>query len=310
VTRARSARRFAWVAVAAAGCSFGGRPSSTDPDADPAAPDADPTAPDADPDDPDAAPAPDSHLVLSEVRTIGSSEFIEIYNPTTAPVALGNYYLADTALYWQLPAVVAETVEVPETFNDFVVRFPAATIGPDEVVVICINPGEFGNAFGFDPAFSVRNPPASSDTVEMRATPFGVDNFVSITNTGELVVLFHWDGASDLVDDVDLFVAGEDPDPGNGLSAKGESDGPDADAAPTAYADDDLTLQDMDADTGGDDLVNRLSYKRVLLEAGHEELGGNGLGGHDETSERTRETWDNRRDPEEYTPATPGVVDL
>jgi hypothetical protein len=70
-----------------------------------------------------------------------------------------------------------------------------------------------------------------------------------LTNDGEMVVLFYWDGASDRVADVDLAIAGGAPGSTNTIAAKSAVDGPDGDTATTAYLTDALTIGDLASDT-------------------------------------------------------------
>ena len=77
--------------------------------------------------------------------------------------------------------------------------------------------------------------------------------------------------------------------------------GPDADSpVATAYAIDALSIPTQTAPGAAK------STKRIALESIATETpsGGNGLGGHDETSEQTNVTWDSAA----YTAPTPGVV--
>jgi hypothetical protein len=123
----------------------------------------------------------------------------------------------------------------------------------------------------------------------------------SLTNAGEPMVLFQWDGAGDLVHDVDIVLAGI-PAATNLLTSKSgvTIDGPDADTTATAYATDARTLA-AQATTP----ASGKSTKRIARETGHEVQSGagNGITGDDETSEDTGSTWDVT-----YTLPTPGTV--
>ncbi|MGN6106246.1 MAG: hypothetical protein ACTHU0_14150, partial [Kofleriaceae bacterium] len=123
----------------------------------------------------------------------------------------------------------------------------------------------------------------------------------TLTNAGELIALFWWDGQDDRVRDVDLLLAGV-PTAANGLVDKSgvAIDGPDADAIPTAYLPDARTMTAQSSTPG-----SGKSTQRILVETGHEiQAGtGNGLTGHDETSENTSATWDST-----FGTPTPGVV--
>ena len=127
-----------------------------------------------------------------------------------------------------------------------------------------------------------------------------------LTNAGEMVALFFWDGVTDTVKDVDIVIGGNAPTAANTIIAKTAVDGPDVDTTTTAYATDvPNPIFDMATDT-----PNATSYKRIALETTQEtQLGtGNGITGDDETSESIRTTWDSQAVSTGYTAGTPGVV--
>ena len=289
------------VLLAVAGCSFGdNQAASTVTDA----PGHDASRGD---DDVDAAvDAPmhtggdGAHLLISEVSSLGSGEFVEIFNPTKATIDLSTYYLSDANDYWKLPGHVAGNLTIAIAASDFLVRFPTGSkIAAGEVDVIAIDEDGFFLTYDVDADYSIEGDLGASapmDSIVEAATPNP-----TITDTGEMIALFHWDGQGDLVDDVDIVVAGNAPAAANTLIAKEPVDGPDADNIATAYAADALTIGDMASDAVGDE-----SYKRIALEASDEvrDGRGNGITGDDETSENIRVTWDSGAN----TAPTPGTV--
>ena len=122
-----------------------------------------------------------------------------------------------------------------------------------------------------------------------------------LTNGGELITLFYWDGERDLIRDVDLVLAGQ-PTAGNGLVDKSAValDGPDTDSTTSTYSTDarTMTIQTNPVPSG-------MSTKRIANETGNEMQNGsgNGLTGDDETSETTSATWDTT-----FSTPTPGAV--
>lgn len=278
--------------------AHGNRPDAhQSADAPPGTPDAPVDVPDAPSGTPDAmAPAPDAAvptatLLLSEVSVApNAGELIEVYNPTAAAVTLTNYWLTDVPSYFRLPAA-GQTIDNA----DFVARFPAgATIAAGDAIVIAMDTtANFTTAYGTAPDYSI------ADGTPMIVTSTGT---ATLTNTGEPVVLFYWDGATDLVADCDIVIAGV-PSTGNALQDKSgiAVDGPDAGTTGTAYATDARTMPNTTAPGSA------LSIKRIGLEAGHEvQTGsGNGLTGDDETSEQIGTTWDSV-----YTAPTPGSTPL
>ncbi len=229
-------------------------------------------------------------LLLTEVVLAPSpGEFIEIANSGTQTVDLSTFYLTDGGSYFQLPAVVP-TLDM----GDFLVKFPAgATIAPGAVITVALDTvANFTTTYGTAPTYSI------AGGTMMSVAGSGV---ATLTNGGEVVILFQWDGQTDLVHDVDIVLAGV-PTVANALVSKNgvSLDGPDPGAATTMYATDARTLAAQPtAPAAGK------STKRIALETGHEiQAGtGNGLTGDDETSEDTAVTWDTA-----FTIPTPGAV--
>jgi uncharacterized protein len=279
------------VAVLASGaCARGIQPlQETEADASVGGATAD--APAGSPDAPTGGGGGNATLLLTEVVLAPSTqEFVEIANPGSAAVDLSTYYLSDSGNYFRLPAG-APTLDTA----DFIVKFPAgASIAPGAVITVAIDTtANFMTTNGVAPTYSV-----ASGTM----TAVAASGVPSLTNGGELVVLFRWDGQSDLVKDVDLVLAGA-PTIANGLVDKSAValDGPDAGTASATYATDARSMAVM-----GSTPASGKSTKRLALEAGHETQsgGGNGITGDDETSEDTAATWDSSA----FTNPTPGTV--
>jgi len=276
--------RFAILVGVLAGCEWGGGPDFTGnvviPDAKKVSADA--RKPDAAP--PDAPTmAATGHLLLTEVALAGAGqEFIEIANPTPAAIDLSHYYLADNGDYWKLPAGVPNVSQ-----GDFIAQFPAAsTIAAGAVITIATGTAAaFNTAYGANPTYSIAD--ATLTITTSSGTP-------GLTDSGEIVVLFAWDGTSALVKDVDIMLAGA-PTPNNGLVSKsGMTQGS------GTYATDAETIANQpSAPAAG------TSTKRIAVETGHETQAGtgNGITGHDETSENTAVTWDTT-----FTAPTPGTI--
>ncbi len=113
------------------------------------------------------------------------------------------------------------------------------------------------------------------------------------SNAREVVVLFFWDGASDLVQDVDIVQWSDSGPVFNTVSPNktGVSvDGPDAGAIASTYLPDTAPQGQELASLGAHGVGNTVT--RVNYQEGDETLvGGNGLLGHDETSENLSVTW-------------------
>jgi len=237
---------------------------------------------------PDAPPAAAALLLSEVVLQPAGAEYIELTNPGATTIDLSRYYLADHGNYFRVPSGNA-TVDSA----DFIVKFPAgATIAPHGVVTVSIDAAvAFSIIYGSSPTYAITG--GSMVSVVANGTP-------SLTNGGELIALFYWDGNSDLVRDVDLMLAGN-PSTANGIVDKSgvSIDGPDGGSVPSMYATDARTLAGQGSSPGVS-----VSTKRVGLETGEVQNGtGNGLTGDDETTENTAMSWDTS-----YSAPTPGVV--
>ncbi len=239
--------------------------------------------------DADLPPEGRRHLQLSEVKTTGSgTEFIEIFNPTDASIGLGDYYLADNKSYPFLAGAFGAGPRPTVSNVDFIARFPdGASIAAGAVQVIAVRPNDFVGLFGVAADYAI----AGQGEPEMRtAYPSSIGAQCSLTDTGEVITLFYWDGAADLVVDIDIVNAGAETRDDNNLVVKTDLsvDGPDSGSVVSVYLKDLATLGPMPTS-----IDNTQSYQRIAPEAGAEQQSGpgNGIFGHDETSEDTALTW-------------------
>jgi cysteine-rich repeat protein len=245
---------------------------------------------------------PGGHLLITEVATSPSeAEFIEIYNPSNAPTTLKDVYLSDRVDYFQ----IVDTAAFSGVSTDFVVRFPAgAVLNPGAYAVIATNGFKYKIAYGKAPDYEITSSDGAVPDM-VPANPKALGSQAGLTDTGELLVLFTWDGASDLVQDLDYVVW-----KGSSATAFAKSpalciDGPDADSTPSCYLADTAVTQQSALKVpqqGGS--LHRCDY----TEAGEKQTGGNGATGHDETSEpfdsATAPTW--KRNPNTLKWRTPG----
>lgn len=178
------------------------------------------------------------HLLLSEiVVTPTGGEYIEICNPTGAPVDLTNYYVSDDWYTGAPPScycnVVAPGYGVAVN-SDFTARFPAGSIIPaGGVITIASSGADFQLAYGFLPDFELN---ATSGAPDMLILSNNLPlSLALLTNGSEMVMLFYWDGVSDNVCDVDYVQWGSLAS-GNGVDKSNIAiDGPDADAVATPF---------------------------------------------------------------------------
>jgi hypothetical protein len=260
------------------------------------------------------APAPAcAHLLVTEVgydpvdETGATGEFVEILNPGPGPMSLANVWLAnDEEAY---PLLVNGPIASGITSGDFVYRFPAVTLEAGQVAVVCHDSDAFlAEHFAGGPVSFFAAQPGSPLLFEITADgdadgvpamiPWGSNpaGTLSMANNGESVGIVAWDGVSDRVTDHDWVcwltltnIINKDVDYPFGI------DGPDADLDGSFFLEDAGTaLPAPDASEGQS--IHRLS----LSEPGETAGGGNGVSGHDESTEDAS-AW-------QVLPPTPGVA--
>jgi len=250
------------------------------------------------------------HLLITEVRTRGA-EFVEIHNPLDLDVPLGRYFLTDAIyqfgqqFYWRITEgdPSQETIGGGQ-FDDFHGKFPDdAVIAAGQTITVAIAGSDaFYAEYFIQPDYELFEdgdaPDAIPDLVEVFPgslaavqEPYG--NPPGFSNAAETVVLYWWDGQSDLVTDVDVFFWDTEGDnesilfSKNGVTVGGATYGPELP----------VSQQQPFLDQVG----TGESYTRAgLPESGENQDGfGNGVAGHDETSEVFMESFT-------VTTATPG----
>lgn len=241
--------------------------------------------------------APD-HLLLTEICvTPTAGEFIEIFNPTGAPVPLDDYYITDITDYYNI--VNSAPGYENQYSTDFVASFPpGSTIDPGEYQVMAVYSGNFMTEYGIVPNYCLQG----NDCPRMIGTLGFIGNSMNgmLTNSHESAVLFQWDGISDLVSDVDMVWWGDDDDyrvDKTGVSIDSEFDG---DGTKGNYKTDASTyplIRNVQHNAGD-------SFKRSNIsgEPGEISSGGNGITGHDETTENLTASWNFS------TPASPTIT--
>lgn len=235
------------------------------------------------------AQTPD-HLVISEIAvqpTVG--EFIEIHNPTSQTINLSNYYLTDATnptsgfYYYNLPDTNAAA---GTGSSDFLAKFPNVDIAAGEYKVVSLKPAtDFNTTYGMNPDFEMQT--SGTAGVELMLPGFtdgtAIQSNAGLSNGGEIVILFHWDGTTDLVQDIDYVVWG---DKAEAVDKTGISiDGPDADSDATPYANDTEIANQIPVsdDSHGDG--NSWQRFSDASETSESQTGGNGITSNDETSE-------------------------
>lgn len=223
---------------------------------------------------------PADHLLISEVgvQPVGG-EFVEIYNAGTTSVDLGNYYLSDNSGYHRIATGMPWDPVTSNPGTDFLAQFPAGTtLAPGATIVIAVSdPATFEMHYTKCPDFVLSTTAytctSTSGTAKAMVAPTNgeIGDKAGLSNDREMVVLFTWDGSSPTVKDVDYVTWGTTYDDATRADKTGvtgyQADTPRANQKPAAAP----------------ALFN--SIERCTLETGEALSGGNGLTGHDETSE-------------------------
>ncbi len=263
---------------------------------------------------PALASAAAQKLLLSEVVFAPDpAEAVAIFNPGPTAIDLSNFYLADYSTYYAVTAMTG-----PTDSHDFVVRFPAgAIIQPGEKQFVSIGGAEcFKNAcgsggmgkfngFGIYPKYEITPTTAANGSTNVpdmvapsiTAPGVAVGTLHNLTNGGEPIVLFYWDGVSAGITDVDYvyFGVGGGSNPGVNKSSVGLPYLPEVGDTAAHHA----PTYTPPAGTGGTNNTCRSD----LAETGQIATGSNGIAGRDETSENSSVTWT------ACTTVTPGAVD-
>lgn len=227
--------------------------------------------------------SPAGHLLLSEfVVTTDPTEFIEIYNPTATPIDLTNYWFADYATYYQV------TTSKAPVATDFVARFPPGkTLGAHAFATISLHTAtDFKTAYGSFPSYDFST--ADTNAPTMGGT---LGSSAGLTNTGEMLMLFYWDGVTATVKDVDYLVYGS------------TSDKVDKTLVPGYLPDTPVGNQIAMSAPGSGKSMHRCPTS----EDGETMKDGNGIIGHDETSENSLKSWQVSAKPSPGGPPATGV---
>lgn len=225
--------------------------------------------------------SPASHVLISEVGvTPGGGEFIELYNPTASDVSLDDYFLSDNASYTTFAEGKPWNPPTDNPGTDFLAGFPAGTkIKAGDVLVIASSPKNFEDAHSLCPNFvlvATDYACSGGGTAKAMVAPAngGIgDKFGSLlSNSREMVVLFQFGAGASTLKDVDYVTWGteyEEPTRADKSSVPGYApDTPKASQSPANAPGENQSIERCDAS-----------------EPGEKTSGGNGLSGHDETSE-------------------------
>jgi cysteine-rich repeat protein len=226
---------------------------------------------------------PAAHLLVTEIVTRpAGAEMIEILNPTRSAVLLADYALSDSHLYFEVTAGAFTTA----SGSDFAARFPdGATLEPGHYAVVTLGNASggsqsFASIYGKAPDFELRPTAnqATDDATVPNMVPMGgasIGAGASLTDGGEPIVLFFY-GGGDRVFDVDYVFYGAPSASNSMIDKTGVVRG-----AWSYLADTPPAAQHAVAAPGDTGSIHRCVYAES-----HETTSlGNGIAGHDETSE-------------------------
>ncbi len=232
-----------------------------------------------------------NHLLLTELcDTPTDGEFVEIYNPTASAIILTYVHLTDlygdtSATVEQFYPQIALGLIDPQYSSDFLVKFPMGDeIAAGQVIVIAMSGLGFETTYGSQADYDILGTGAGATPMVAPANGFAGTS-AGLTNTGEPVTLFYYDDSSDSEDlcyDLDYGVWGDDP--GEFVDKSGITINTSTYLNDTPWA-----SQDAISNAGH---AYGMTFQRVDMDEGTEtHSGGNGIGGHDETSENLSTTW-------------------
>ena len=218
------------------------------------------------------------HLVFSEVvLTPSDGEYVQITNPTANDIDMSDYYLTDATdgsgnAYYNLPSGSGYW---SGSGFDFICRFPAGySLAAGASMKVSLRDNEsYVNTYGESADLSLNED--LLDAIDGSSTK-GNASTPKLDNTSETLVLFYWDGTSATVKDVDYLLWG------------GNSYGIDKSAVTGYQSDTPVSSQSFMA-------VHATNEKLIRAENAGEgsesQSSGNGITGHDETSEPLSDTW-------------------
>ena len=239
-------------------------------------------------------PANADHLLLTRVVTQpDAAESFSIYNPTDSPIDLTNYYICDDEEYYKMQT---EGDMAPSSWIDgFTAQFPPISLDAYDTLTVVLHANYsdyYGESFSPDLVMYVDQ---NNSMIETEEGSFGVpvqgddgNPVPKLNDDKELLILFFWDGnPSSPIHDVDYFIW---LDPSeidedeiihlNAINKTGISD----------YENDTPAGYQLYFETLAGQYY---AYSRIGTDEVDEiQTGGNGINGHNETSENFRESWE------------------
>ena len=214
------------------------------------------------------------HLLLTQIVTQpNTAESFSIYNPTESFINLSDYFVSDDHEYYKIQT--EDNPNPSSAISGFTVQFPDKEIAPGDTFIIVMNEN-YTDFYGenFNPDITMFG---NTDSSMIGSIGFG-NNLLN--ENSELIILFKWNkNIENLIQDVDYFTWS---------SLDGIVDGVNK-----------TSLEEYNNDTANENQFNYETiaeiyhaYSRIGTdEIGEIKNGGNGITGHDETSENFRQSW-------------------
>ena len=219
------------------------------------------------------------HIVFSEiVLTPSDGEYVEITNPTDNDIDMSDYYLTDatdTGLGKVYHKIATGADYWSGSSSDFICRFPSGySLSAGSSIKVSLRDNDsYVSTYGESADLSLDDD--MLDAVEGSITK-GIAAAPKLSNTSETLVLFYWDGTSSTVKDVDYLLWGDNSFAVDKSGISGYQ--PDTPVLSQSY----MSVHDTN---------EKLIRAESASEGTETQSGGNGITGHDETSEPLSETW-------------------
>ena len=210
------------------------------------------------------------HLIFNRICVNpNEGEMIEIYNPTSEIIDLSNYYLSDQNDYYNW--VYGNSSNLSS--QDFLIKFPDnSQVEPQSLFSITTQTiSDFSIYYGYEPDISI---------IDTEFEVFEIGSNANLSNSQEMLILFYWDGSSETIKDVDYFLWGNS---GQAVS-KTIDEG-------YVYNDTSIENQIFIRNYGASIYSDSLYVRDSIDETNENQNEGNGITGHDETSEDLASSW-------------------
>ena len=243
------------------------------------------------------------HIIFTQITiTSDEAEVIAIYNPTDETIGLADYYLSDAESsekhYYNLPT---GNDYWSGYSSDFIVKFPDININPGQTLTISIKDAStFNNYYSYNPDLTLTDD--MLDAIDGQNT---IGSSANLADNYESLILFYWDGSSSIVQDVDYFYWGN--------TQALDLYGIDKTGIPGYLDDTPFNIQTNHILEETHDLdysyVRKSTTENGESGPSSDNITGNGITGHDETSEIFNESWEIILNPLLPEP-TSGCVDI